>query len=349
MLEQTKRRLWACAVGVALSVPAGGRSALAQSGADKAAAEALFQAGRDLMNAGKYDEACPKFEASQRLDAGLGTLLFLADCYEKAGKLASAWATFREAESIAAGRSDQARGQIAKTRYTALEPRLSKLWIKVADGSDPAVVVKRDGEAIPKESWGVALPTDAGDHRIEASAPGKMSWTTTVNVAGEGANIPVNVPALVPAPTAPSTPVAPVPAPQAATEPLAPPPPSHDGSTQRLLSYIAGGVGVVGLGLGTYFSVHASSKKNDSLSHCRKDQPNLCDQTGVDLRDQALSSAHLATGFMIGGGVLLASGVVLFLTAPSGRSEGAVAASSLRLTAAATPSGGQVVLGGDFR
>jgi hypothetical protein len=349
MLEKTKRRLGACAA-LLFSVLAEGSIASAQSSADKAAAEALFQAGRDLMSAGKYNEACPKFEASQRLDAGLGTLLFLADCYEKGGKLASAWATFREAESIAAGRDDQARGQIAKTRYLALEPRLSKLWIKVADGNDTTIVVKRDGEPIPKESWGVALPTDAGDHLIEASAPGKKTWSTSVNVGAEGANIPVEVPLLEPEPqpVAVNAPPTSGPAPKAATEPVAPPPPSHDASPQRMLSYVAGGIGVVGLGLGTYFSVHASSKKDDSLSHCRKDQPNLCDQTGVNLRDQALSSAHLATAFMIGGGVFLASGVVLFLTAPSSRSEGAVAAPSLRLTAATTPSGGRVMLGGDF-
>src|SRR6185503_8821656 len=102
-------------------------AALGQSSADKSAAEALFQAGRDLMTQGKYDEACTKFEGSQKLDAGLGTLLFLADCYEKANRFASAWATFREAESIAAGRGDQGRAQVAKSRYGALEPRLSRL------------------------------------------------------------------------------------------------------------------------------------------------------------------------------------------------------------------------------
>ena len=46
-------------------------AALGQSSADKAAAEALFQAGRDLMTQGKYDEACAKFEGSQKLDAVL--------------------------------------------------------------------------------------------------------------------------------------------------------------------------------------------------------------------------------------------------------------------------------------
>jgi hypothetical protein len=345
MLEKTLGRLalWAMVSTLAVAVP--GRAS-AQSGADKAAAEALFSAGRDLMNAGKYDQACEKFEGSQKLDAGLGTLLFLADCYEKAGRLASAWATFREAESIAAGRGDQARGQIAKGRYAAIEPRLSKLWIKVADGNDPATQVKRDGEAIPKESWGVALPTDAGDHVIDASLPGRKTWTSKVTVTGEGTNVSVDVPVLD-SEAAPSTP-APVTAPAAATLAVPPAEPPRVSHTQRTMSFIAGGLGVAGLGLGTYFSVHASSKKSDSLEHCEKNQPNQCDSTGVDLRNQALSSARLATSFMIGGGVLLAGGIVLFVTAPTSHPTTTGAVRSLRVAAGAAPDGGHVVLGGEF-
>jgi serine/threonine-protein kinase len=346
MLEKTKSRLAALAVGCALS--ALGPGALAQSTADKAAAEALFQAGRDLMTAGKFDEACTKFEGSQKLDAGLGTLLFLADCYEKAGRLASAWATFREAESIASGRGDQARAQVARGRYAVLEPRLSKLWIKVAAGNDPATQVKRDGEAIPPESWGVALPTDVGEHLIEASAPGKKPWSSKVEVQGENANVSVEVPLLEAAPAATAVPAPPPSAPAAATTLVATPEPASSSNTQRVLAYVAGGVGVVGLGLGTFFTVHASSKKTDSLKHCDKDQPNQCDATGVSLRNDALSSARLATAFMVGGGVLLAGGVVLFLTAPSSHPTSSGAVQGLRLATMATPDGAHVQLRGDF-
>src|ERR1044071_4132272 len=147
-------------------------AARAQEG-NKAAAEALFTAGRDLMAAGKFAEACAKFEGSQKLDAGLGTLLYLADCYERANRLASAWATFKEAESIAMGRSDASRAQVAKDRYTKIEPRLSKVIVKVADGNDPQTTVKHHGHVVPRESWGIGLAVDAGDQVVEASADRK--------------------------------------------------------------------------------------------------------------------------------------------------------------------------------
>src|SRR2546421_315839 len=62
--------------------------------ADKAAAQTLFDEGRKLMAAGKYAEACPKLAESQKLDPGVGTQFHLADCYEKIGQTASAWAGF---------------------------------------------------------------------------------------------------------------------------------------------------------------------------------------------------------------------------------------------------------------
>jgi hypothetical protein len=300
----------------------GAPAAYAQTTGDKASAEALFQAARDLMGAGKFAEACAKLEASQRLDAGLGTLLYLADCYEKANRLASAWATFKEAESIAMGRSDQSRAQVARQRYTGLEPRLSKLWIKVTDGNPPDIQVMRDGEMVPRESWGLALPTDAGEHKIEATAPGRTPWTTKVVVAGEASNVPVDVPVLEVAPAGPKPvesppPAAPAPGQDRGTA-------SSPGSAQRLIGIVMGSAGVVGLGLSTVFTFKAKSKNDESKQnqHCPVD-PNKCDQTGTALRDQALTSARAATAFGIAGGVLLASGVVVYLTAPSGKKSSA--------------------------
>src|ERR1700733_12258593 len=85
-----------CAAALALTVAlAASRPALAQTSGEKAAAaQALFDEAMRLMKAGQAAEACPKLEESQRLDAGMGTQFRLGECYEKAGKLASAWASF---------------------------------------------------------------------------------------------------------------------------------------------------------------------------------------------------------------------------------------------------------------
>src|SRR5262245_38471557 len=100
-----------------------------------APAEALFQEGRSLLIAGKVDEACPKPEESQRLDPAAGTLLALALCHERQGKLAKAWAEFVDIEgrSRRDGRAD--REQMARQRAEALRPRLSTLTLRLPPGA----------------------------------------------------------------------------------------------------------------------------------------------------------------------------------------------------------------------
>src|SRR5215471_10148564 len=66
------------------------RAAAQVSTEDRVAAESLFTDARRLMQAGDYEHACPKLEASRRLEPALGTTLNLADCYDKLGRTASA-------------------------------------------------------------------------------------------------------------------------------------------------------------------------------------------------------------------------------------------------------------------
>jgi serine/threonine-protein kinase len=311
--------------------------------ADKAAAEALFQAARDLMTAGKFAEACPKLEASQRLDAGLGTLLYLADCYEKAGRLASAWATFREAESIAMSRNDQGRATVAQQRAAAVEPRLSKVWFRVATGEGAATEIKLNGRVVSRASWDVAIPVDKGDQEVEAHAEGRRPWKSVVRIATEATSVPIDVPHLEAAP-AEVTPAAKEPAGETAA--VASPPDASLGGTQRTVGLIVGGVGVVGVVLGGVFGLGAKSKNEDSLDHCPND-PNRCDAKGVSLRDDALRAANAGTLFMIGGGVLVAGGLTLYLTAPSG-SPASGGVQGLRIATEGNPGAARVSLKGAF-
>ena len=71
-------------------------------------------------------------------------------------------------------------------------------------------------------------------------------------------------------------------------------------------------MGVVGLGVGTAFALMATSTNDDSKANCRTDQPNQCNQAGVDTRDDARAQGNIATvGFIVGGAALAGAGALL--------------------------------------
>ncbi len=296
------------------------------SASDKAAAEALFDQGVRLMKQNSFAEACPKLEESNRIDPGVGTLLYLGECYERVGKTASAWATFREAASLATTSSQPDRARTASTRAQEIEPKLSRLSIELAPevARIQGVVVKRGGQRIEPSLYGTPLPVDPGEYRVEVTAPGYEVWSTPVTVAGGGGNASVRVPGLVKAPesAAPATePAAPSPGPVPAAT-LSPQPPRDAGAsgsltTQETLGLVVGGVGIVGVGLGSYFGVRAISKNSDAEDDCPTDL--LCNPEGLKKTDDARADANFSNIAFIAGGVLLTTGVVLYLT--GGRKE----------------------------
>ncbi len=115
------------AVASAVIALAPGAPAFAQGpSSSKVAAESLFEDARQLVTVGKVAEACPKFADSQRLDPSVATLLNLANCWEKLGRTATAWATYREAASAAdaAGRKDY----LATRKASAGPTRSRRSW-----------------------------------------------------------------------------------------------------------------------------------------------------------------------------------------------------------------------------
>src|SRR5258706_6398517 len=96
---------------------------------DPAGAEKLFAEARKLLDAGKYAEACQRLADSQKLDPGVGTLLNLAQCYEKMGRTATAWATYHEAAAAARANGQMYREQKAARAADGLVPNLSQLTL----------------------------------------------------------------------------------------------------------------------------------------------------------------------------------------------------------------------------
>jgi hypothetical protein len=140
---------------------------------DVARAESLFDTAKTLRGSGMVADACPKFAESHRLAPGVGVALNLADCYERAGRNASALRVFLEAEKLARERGDR-RAEVAGARARAVEPKVNHVIIDLppARPAAAAMHVELDGAPVPAESWGVALPVDPGDHLVVVGGPG---------------------------------------------------------------------------------------------------------------------------------------------------------------------------------
>jgi hypothetical protein len=280
--------------------------ALAGEGA--AAAEALFAEGKRLAQEGQFAAACPKFEESQKLDPGMGTLYRLADCYEHVGRTASAWAAFLEVASSAKAASQQERADDAKKRADALEPNLAKLVIRVTEPDVAGLIVKRGEIVVGRGQWNTPLPVDPGDVSIEASAPDRMTWRGTAKVA-ERSSAEIAVPRLD---RRPETKTKASPAPDQT-------PASGDSGlgTQRTLAIVAGVAGLAGIGIGSAFGLVSMSKKSDADGAC--DANNVCDTNGVAARHDAITAGNVSTVAFIAGAALVTTGAVLWFTAPSSR------------------------------
>lgn len=286
-------------------------------------AQALFDQAKKAMAAHDYATACPKFEASLKLQDALGTMLNLALCYEQEGKLASAWSRFLEvaAKARAAGQTERAR--IGRDRAAALAPKLSNMVVDVPPASRvEGLEIRRDGVSVEQAEWGAAIPVDAGPHTIEASAPNRKPWSQTVTVADGAATMRVAVGEL-----APLEAEAAAARPPADASPLPPPPnaaPTDSGTERgkqgnglKIAALATGGAAVAGFGVGAVFGILSLAKHNDAANACPPSVGKTCpSQQGANDWNDAYGFGNVSTVAFIAGGACLAAGVVLWLVAP---------------------------------
>lgn len=312
--------------------------ATAASAGEPSRADALFKQGRTLLDAKRYEEACPKLAESQKLEPGAGTLLALALCHEGQGKTATAHAELLKAAELgeANGRKDLAGA--AQKRARAMEPSLPKLTVRSEARDASEYEIRLDGEA--QLALAKATPVDPGAHKVDVSAKGRVSRTYTVRLVAAGkAEIKIDalerepvaavvpVPAAVPA-SAPATPASTV------ASPLATEPPEtpignegNRGGAQRAIGVVVASAGIVGLGAGTYFAIRGASESAEG----RNSQNN-------DANDRSKSSFTLGVVSVAAGTGALALGAILYFTAP--RSNPAGSASQSRTTAQIVPEAG---------
>jgi hypothetical protein len=292
-----------------------------------AAAEALFDEGKNLMRGGNYAEACPKLEESFRLDAATGALYAVALCHEGLGKLATAWVEFMDAAGRSNAEHNAEREQSARRHAEALQPRLSYLTVRVnaVTAHLPGLSILHDGVTLRPAAWGTPIPVDPGEHELKASAPGYVAWQTKIQVGTpshrEAAEIPELSRALPPVTAPPSAPIP--------GGPLAPLP-RQGLSSLQITGIGLGSAGVASLLFAGFASWRALQKKSDSNEHC---PANVCSSDGREERLIARESAKWATAGSIAGGVLLGAGAALFVVGmPRASARGAASGTSVAIT-----------------
>jgi len=289
------------------------------SAQDSATAGALFEKGVADLEAGRFESACPAIEESQRIDPRPGTLFTLAECHARWGKVASAAAQYQEYVDLVSRltpeqqqrhkqRADAARAQLVK-----LKPSVPTLTLLLPADAPPGTFVTRNGELLKGVALGLPLPADPGEYVIVTHVPGRAERETKVRLElGEAKRVvleagePGSPPASISAP-----PVA-LPGTQGNAQAVQPQPP---GKSHRTAAYVAGGVGVAGLVVGSITGILVFEKKHTVSDNC----------TGGSCNDAGLNAAnggkHLALASDVGFGVGIAGlavSAVLLLSGGSG-------------------------------
>lgn len=276
---------------------------------DKTSAEELFQLGKASMAKKDYSKACAYFQGSLNADFALGTLLNLGICLEQAGKIASAWGSFRTLEDKATQANQAERAKYAHDRAEALRPRLSRVRIVLSPDAKAlnGLTVKIDGVVAQPELFEAGVPVDSGSRAIVVSAPEHDDWTTSISVDGDKQKLDLTIPGLK------LTPV--VEKPPTVITKTAPPP-----SSTRTVGFVVGGIGAASLVAGGIFGLLAIGANKDSkCDGCVEGSDELTNAKAAYSRANAFA---WVTNFALGLGVVgVGVGTVLVLTSGSGEKK----------------------------
>lgn len=294
--------------GAALAIAMFASVSVSPAGADPdptiARADALFSEAQKLLESGNLEGACAKFTESLTLNGqAIGTLLNVARCDARLGKIAHAVALYTEARNR--GREQNLPTYVAAadeqlSKLSGLVPHLAIAFVEPIDGMKIVV----DDEAVsPSAAAGLAV--DPGAHHIIVSSPGRVSFDTWVKLAKSDAKA-ISVP------------------------PLAYPTtirPTH--SSRRAIGKIVTLGGGVLLASGITIGVVAKSHYDSAI---KKDCPggaDSCNTQGFSDTQSARSLGNVGTALGAVGLAVGIVGTVLWWRAPHDRVERGVAVAPL--------------------
>jgi tetratricopeptide (TPR) repeat protein len=149
---------------------------------DKLEADRLFAEGRTLLDQGKRQEACEKFDLSIRKDPrAVGTILNLGLCAEEAGQLATAVRYYTEARARAKDQDLTEHQQAAEGKLALLAPRVPHVAIILPPGAPADTRVIVDQLVLASDQLG-DVTVDPGERSIVVTAHDKLPYETKLTI-----------------------------------------------------------------------------------------------------------------------------------------------------------------------
>jgi hypothetical protein len=256
-------------------------------------ADQLFAEGKRLFDS-NLAQACAKFDESLQYNpAAIGTLLNVALCDEKLGRIASAVAKFTEARDRAKEQGLAQHVRAAEQHLVALEPQVPHLSIQLTEPAPNTTVLIDERVIAPGALASIAV--DPGERVITVSAPDRLPYRTKL-IVDRAEHKDVVVPALARAVTVTS-------------------------SRRRIgqITTVIGGAATgtaIGLGLYARHLYHAQfGHTMPGDGRCNDDL--VCERDGLKQTQRARTLASVATAVGITGVAVTAVGAYLWFRSSS--------------------------------
>jgi len=307
-MNVTRHRLLTLTL-LATSLGAAGR---ARSEPPPPEAARLFQEGRAALGKGDYELASSYFARSYRLEATLGTLLNLAVCEDKLGKLSAALAHLQRARDTAAP-SDRRRPLIEE-RIAQLEARLPRLTVRPSSSIDASVTISLDERPLAASELGTMIRIAPGTHVLDCAGPHGESCTNVFSVSeGEDAVQIVKVTRRsIPVPGAPVSEVV----------PLRLPPDTHASPSRsadrNAVAYVTGGIGLATVVVGLIAGAAVVRQMNIVDQRCDE---RGCDPEGLAAAQTGRTLSTVSTVTTAIGLAGLGVSAYLLLSAPASQTS----------------------------
>ncbi len=305
----------------------------------KAEARKHFEHAKELIEDGQMAQAVIELQRCYELMPHHTVLYDLGQAYVTMGKPVEATDAFER--YLSEGGSD-----IPAERRAEVEKEIARQRVRIATleirGAPAGAVLRVDGNVVGVAPLYTPIRIGMGSHSVTATADGYHPAEQTVVLVGEDRKVvDLNLAKLPPPRVEPATPPAPVqvfvsPPPPVPVAPApvvaetAPPPEepaaaSPPGSALRVTGVVVGIVGLLGLANGGICAYLSSQRHDQAVDQWLA----YHDQEARFSQSSAKSFAQVATISFIAGGVLAATGVVLYAAAPSGKATSATTTASV--------------------